>query len=146
MVHCTVWNKMGTTPQGQRQRWVAHCWQSHSVSCVNRIYLDFKLSFLKYRFLLNWKQTFLSFSKCVLMLSWARSCLEAGLILNLKGLPYKMLLIIHDEEGFFFFFFLPRPAACGILVPRPGIEPAPPAVEAWSPNHQTAREVAEEDI
>ncbi|XP_057389546.1 zinc finger protein 320-like isoform X2 [Balaenoptera acutorostrata] len=31
--------------------------------------------------------------------------------------------------------------ACGILVPRPGIEAAPPAVEAWSLNHWTTREV-----
>ena len=31
--------------------------------------------------------------------------------------------------------------ACGILVPQPGIEPAPPAVEAQSLNHWTAREV-----
>ena len=31
--------------------------------------------------------------------------------------------------------------ACGILVPRPGIEPAPPALEVWSLNHWTAREV-----
>ena len=30
--------------------------------------------------------------------------------------------------------------ACGISVPRPGIEPGPPAVEAQSPNHWTARE------
>ena len=29
--------------------------------------------------------------------------------------------------------------ACGILVPRPGFKPGPPAVEAWSPNHWTAR-------
>ena len=28
----------------------------------------------------------------------------------------------------------------GILVPRPRMEPMPPAVEAWSPNHWTARE------
>ena len=28
----------------------------------------------------------------------------------------------------------------GILVPQPGIEPGPPAVEAQSPNHWTARE------
>ena len=34
-------------------------------------------------------------------------------------------------------FFWP----CGILVPPPGIEPTPPAVEAWSLNHWTAREV-----
>ena len=30
--------------------------------------------------------------------------------------------------------------ACRILVPCPGVEPVPTAVEAWSPNHQTARE------
>ena len=32
-------------------------------------------------------------------------------------------------------------AACGILIPRPGIEPMPPAVEVHSPNHWTAMEV-----
>ena len=31
--------------------------------------------------------------------------------------------------------------ACRILVPQPGTEPSSPAVEAWSLNHQTAREV-----
>ena len=31
--------------------------------------------------------------------------------------------------------------ACGILVPRLGIEPMSPAVEARSPNHWTIREV-----
>ena len=31
--------------------------------------------------------------------------------------------------------------ACGILVLRPGIEPSPPALGAWSLNHWTAREV-----
>ena len=35
---------------------------------------------------------------------------------------------------------MPRCAAYGILVPRPGIEPRPPAVEAQSPNHWTTRE------
>ena len=38
-------------------------------------------------------------------------------------------------------FFWPRRAACRILVPRPGIEPVAPAVEARSLNHWTAREV-----
>ena len=38
------------------------------------------------------------------------------------------------------FFFWPHLVACGILVPPPGIEPAPSAVKAWSPNHWTARE------
>ena len=31
--------------------------------------------------------------------------------------------------------------ACRIIVPRPGIEPTPPEVEAWSLNHWTDREV-----
>ena len=35
--------------------------------------------------------------------------------------------------GPLFFFFLAMP--CRILVPRPGIEPVPPAVEAQNPNH-----------
>ena len=30
--------------------------------------------------------------------------------------------------------------ACGILVPLLGIEPVPPALEAWSPNHRNVRE------
>ena len=42
---------------------------------------------------------------------------------------------------FFSFFFWPPCAVCGILVHRPGIKPMPPAVEAWSINHWTARKV-----
>ena len=38
-------------------------------------------------------------------------------------------------------FFWPCREARGILVPRPGIEPAPPALEARSLNHWTTREV-----
>ena len=38
------------------------------------------------------------------------------------------------------FFFWLLSAACGILVPQSGIEPAPLAVKAQSPNHWTARE------
>ena len=30
---------------------------------------------------------------------------------------------------------------CEILVPQPGIEPVPPAVQVWNPNHWTPREV-----
>ena len=43
-------------------------------------------------------------------------------------------------EPFFFFFFWPCHTACGILVPQPGIKPVPPALEAQSSNHWTARE------
>ena len=31
--------------------------------------------------------------------------------------------------------------ACRILVPRPGIEPMPPALEVWILNHWITREV-----
>ena len=41
---------------------------------------------------------------------------------------------------FVYLFWLPL-MACGILVSWPGIEPAPPAVEVWSLNHWTSREV-----
>ena len=49
------------------------------------------------------------------------------------------------SQGFlfalFFFYFWPLSAACGILVPQPGIEPMSPAVEVQSLNHWTAKEV-----
>ena len=35
-------------------------------------------------------------------------------------------------------------AACGNLVPRPGVEPVPPAAEAQSINHWTAGEVSDQ--
>ena len=34
--------------------------------------------------------------------------------------------------------------ACGILVPRPGMEPTSPAVEVWNLSHWTAREVLQQ--
>ena len=39
-----------------------------------------------------------------------------------------------------FFFFWLHHKTCGILVPPPGIKPAPPALEGQSFNHWTARE------
>ena len=49
---------------------------------------------------------------------------------------------------FFIFYFLATPpgAACGTLVPRPGIKRMPPAVEAQSLNHWTAREVPDDQL
>ena len=38
-------------------------------------------------------------------------------------------------------FFQSHREACRILVPPPGIEPVSPAVEAWSLNHWSSREV-----
>ena len=45
--------------------------------------------------------------------------------------------------GFLFSFFWLHHVACEILVPWPGVEPMPPAVEARSPNHWTAKEFQE---
>ena len=39
-----------------------------------------------------------------------------------------------------FIYLLPHCRAPRILVPQPGIEPVPPAVEVHSPNHWPARE------
>ena len=48
----------------------------------------------------------------------------------------------HVAVGFFFFFFLTSCSpACGILVSRPGIEPAPLALEAQSLNYWATSEV-----
>ena len=58
--------------------------------------------------------------------------------LSMMRLP--LINLIFCILGLFVFFWLPR-AACGVLVPWPGIEPAPPAVEAWSLNHWGTREV-----
>ena len=38
-------------------------------------------------------------------------------------------------------YFWPHQVACRILIPPPGIQPAPPVFEAWSLNHWTTREV-----
>ena len=48
-------------------------------------------------------------------------------------------------ESFFFFFliFLLHHVACGNLVPWPGIEPMPLALEAWSLNHSASRKPLE---
>ena len=43
----------------------------------------------------------------------------------------------HFLSFFLSFFFFCGSAACGILVPQTGIEPAPPALEAQSLNHWT---------
>ena len=49
------------------------------------------------------------------------------------------------SELHFFLFWLCL-TVCGILVPRMGIEPGPPALEAWSLNHWMAREVPQSCI
>ena len=55
---------------------------------------------------------------------------------SLEFVPILFLIFLHVRFVFFFFCW----ELCGILVPQPGIKPAPPAVEAQSRNHWTARE------
>ena len=50
-------------------------------------------------------------------------------------------LISHFPTFFFFLIFLAMQQGCGILVPRPGTEHTPFALEAQILNHWTAREV-----
>ena len=69
--------------------------------------------------------------KQIIFISWITAKVEHLLVFT----GYLNLFIFK-----IFFIFWLHHAACGILVPRPGIEPGPPAVEAWSPNHWTARE------
>ena len=66
-------------------------------------------------------------------------------------LPSVRCPAVHDQLPFhssiaFFFVFKPLSfighAACGILIPWPGIEPMVPAVAALSRNHWTTREVS----
>ena len=56
-----------------------------------------------------------------------------------RSLLNASTLSVQFDESFFFFFG-PCCTACGILVPRPGIEPGPSAVRAQSPNYWTTRE------
>ena len=46
----------------------------------------------------------------------------------------------HNVSVIYLLFFFLAVRLVGILVPRPGMEPGPPAVEARSPNHWTSRE------
>ena len=48
---------------------------------------------------------------------------------------------MSSNYSFYYYFGRPCHVACGILVPQPGIEPMPPAVEAYSLNRWTVREV-----
>ena len=51
----------------------------------------------------------------------------------------------RQQELIYIFFWLPW-AACGILVPWPGIEPGPSAVKVLSPNHWTSRKFPKTSI
>ena len=60
-----------------------------------------------------------------------------------KFSTFSIKVKAKSQGRFFKIFFFGHVflVACGILVPQPGMEPMPPAVEAWSLNQWTAREV-----
>ena len=66
---------------------------------------------------------------------------------NMSPFSFSTLAQFFLRIKIFFFLYLIYLAApgfsCGLwgLVPRPGIKPRPPALEAWSLSHRTTREV-----
>ena len=59
---------------------------------------------------------------------------------NTEYQPGTYHILLCAPYNVHFFPFWPRCAACGILVPRPGIETGPTAVKPPSLNHWTSRE------
>ena len=59
---------------------------------------------------------------------------------NFSFFYYMIVAFMSILFIYLFIYFWPCRATCGILVPQPGIEPVPHAVEAQSPNFWTARE------
>ena len=82
--------------------------------------------------------------------SWYRTSSRSSLCTQLSGAPpsgaVAQAFLLTSCRGFqprVLFFsstFWPRSVACGVLVPWPGIEPEPSALEVWSLNPWTARE------
>ena len=66
------------------------------------------------------------------------SSLHASFIILIEN-NLKICIILAFFFLFLFFFWLHR-IACGILIPWPGFEPMPCALELQSPNHWTVRE------
>jgi len=98
-------------------------------------------------------QCFIIFGKTILIIlsphsinsdtHFAQGLLSLGCQKNIKAGSTRdkylwMTLRVPWPRGPHFFF---GPKACEILVPWPGIETVPPAVEAGTGNHRTTREV-----
>ena len=81
----------------------------------------------------------------ILLWFWSYGSIWEELIFVLLNLPiHKHSMSLHlfsSLISFFKFFLLFCHKAPGILVPQPGIEPTPLAVEVWSLNHWTSGEV-----
>ena len=82
----------------------------------------------------------LRLSECHFPMSFITLGITLFNLCNLAGKKMYQRIVLICIFNYYYYFFGPHHTACGILAPRPGIEPAPPAVEAWSPNHWTTRE------
>ena len=61
------------------------------------------------------------------------------LIANVQVKHWDLILFYFYDYDYYYFW--PGCMVCRIIVPKPGIEPMSLALEAWSLNHWTAREV-----
>ena len=68
---------------------------------------------------------------------------QRGFCVSIFQIPPMMTCYLQCiiRSSKFRVFFFGCTTACGSSVPQPRIEPVPPALEAWSPNHWTSREV-----
>ena len=76
-------------------------------------------------------------------IGWGHSRLSKtphGLFTWSKGLASSLVSLLSLIKLHLFIYWLHH-MACGILVPQPEIEPAPPAVVACSLNHGTTKKV-----
>ena len=69
--------------------------------------------------------------------SWIQICLF-NKIFNIDHLKSLYWLCYSIASVLFCFFGL---ETCGIVAPRPGVEPAPPCIGRWSFNHWIVREI-----
>ena len=103
----------------------------HSVQCMfakNVMFLIFS------HHIVAINHSFLFISSGIPWYEWTTVSFLIHLLLDIWAVSSLELLCIKIT-------FWPHLAACGDLVPRPGIKPTPPALEAWSLNHWTTREV-----
>ena len=72
---------------------------------------------------------------CLLMLVFVPSVPDLDEVYTVC-FPYSVSPLVSLLD---FFWFIGHTEACGILIPLPGMEPVPLALEAQSLNHWTAR-------
>ena len=97
---------------------------------------------------LHIKGTNICFTQASFRSPFLQSTREVRAFSNCRALTEFRLCYanVNTISGYFFLcvclFWLHR-MVCGILVPQPRIQPVPPEVKVWNPNHWTAREFPE---